>query len=165
MRIWRLMAVGGVLLLFLNQTNALTNNNILVNFSQLVQAIENGDNVRAIIHFDHCVVKESAIQTQLEKRLAGATTRFNFTHYFHAQEKINDQLIDTVTTSMKIFIEHPSGELLTFSGRLRVFEDNTATLHLDFFNPILHKHRLVLDWLCTISDGQDGNGLVLFNFF
>ncbi|ARB92887.1 hypothetical protein [Legionella longbeachae] len=165
MRIWLLMAVGGVLLLSLNQTHALNNSNILVNFSQLVQAIENGDNVRAIIHFDNCLVKESASQTQKERRLEGATTRFNFTHFFHAQEKINDQLIDTVTTSMKIFIERPSGELLTFSGRLSVFEDNTATLHLDFFNPILHKHQLVLDWLCTISNGEDDNGLVLFNFF
>ncbi|KTC83287.1 hypothetical protein [Legionella cincinnatiensis] len=164
MRIWRLMAVGGVLLLSLNPTHALTNN-ILVNFSQLVQAIENGDDVRAIIHFDNCLVKEPTIQTQIERRLAGATTRFNFTHYLHAEEKINDQLIDTVTTSMKIFIEHPSGELLTFSGRLRIFEDNTATLHLDFFNPLLQKHQLVIDWLCTISNGHDDNGLVLFDFF
>ncbi|MDR3502622.1 MAG: hypothetical protein P4L79_08570 [Legionella sp.] len=161
MRIWRSVIVGVLLLLSLNQANAAGTN--LINFSQLVQAVENGDEVRAIIHFDNCLVTEPAIKTRVMRRLDGATTRFNFTHFFHAKENINEQIIDTVTTSMKIFIERPTGELITLSGRLSVFEDNTATLHLDFFDLILHKQQLVVDWTCTISNGQDDNGLVLFN--
>ena len=98
------------------------------------------------------------------RRLNGATTRFNFTQYFHANENINERIIDTVTTSMKIFIERPTGESFILSGRLSVFEDNTATLHFNFLDPILHKQLLVVDWTCNISNGQDdNNGLVLFN--
>ncbi len=162
MRIWQSIVMAGLLLLLLNNANALATN--IVNFPQLVQAVENGDDVRAIIHFDNCLVTQPALQTQIMRRLEGATTRFNFTHYFHAKESVNNQLVDTVTTSMKIFIERSSGEVLTLSGRLSVFEDNTATLHVDFFDPILHKQQLVVDWLCNISNGQDQNGLVLFNF-
>ncbi|CEG58447.1 hypothetical protein [Legionella fallonii] len=162
MRIWQSIVAAALSLLLLTNANALTTN--IINFPQLVQAVENGDDVRAIIHFDNCLVTEPAIQTQVMRRLEGATTRFNFTHYFHAKDSINNQFIDTVTTSMKISIEHPSGEFLTLTGRLSVFEDNTATLHVDFFDPILKKQRLVVDWLCNISNGQDNNGLVLFNF-
>lgn len=161
MRIWRLIVVGVLLLLSLNQANAAGTN--IVNFSQLVQAVENGNDVRAIIHFDNCLVTEPSLRRQVARRLDGATTRFNFTHYFHAQETINERLIDTVTTSMKIFIERPTGESLILSGRLNVFEDNTATLHLNFFDPVLQKQQLVVDWTCNISNGQDNNGLVLFD--
>lgn len=161
MGIWRSISVSVLLSLVLNQASAAGTN--IINFSQLVQAVENGDEVRAIIHFDNCLVTEPSIRTQVMRRLDGATTRFNFTQYFHANENINERIIDTVTTSMKIFIERPTGESFILSGRLSVFEDNTATLHVNFFDPILHKQQLVVDWTCNISNGQDDNGLVLFN--
>ncbi|WP_392538164.1 hypothetical protein [Legionella sp. 227] len=170
MRIWRAAALGVSCLLFLNQANAQnteinnTINNNITNFAQLVQAVESGEDVRAIIHFDNCQVTGPALPTQLRRRLEGATTRFNFTNFFHGQETVNNELTDTVTTSMKFFIQNASGEFLTLSGRLSVFEDNTATLHVNFFDPILHKQQLVVDWLCNISNGEDNNGLVLFNF-
>lgn len=161
MRILRSGVIGLLLLLGLNQAHALVTR--VTNFSQLVQAVEGGEDVRAIIHFDNCLVKDPALRTQTTRRLDGATTRFNFDHYFHAKETINNQLLDTVTTSMKMFIERPSEEVLTLSGRLSVFEDNTATLHVDLFDPVLKKQTLTIDWFCTISNGQDDNGLMLFS--
>lgn len=165
MSISRFVAAGILLLYSFNQANAL--NNYLTNFRQLVQAVESGDDVRAIVHFDNCLVTEPANQTEVTRKFSGATTRFNFTRYFHAKETINDQIIDTVTTSMsiKIFLAHSSGKSLLLSSRLSVFEDNTATIHMNFFDPVLHKSILVVDWLCDISNGQDDNGLVLFDFF
>ncbi|QMT59445.1 hypothetical protein [Legionella sp. PC997] len=170
MRIWQSRRVGILLLLFLGQANAqtivtpLTPTNNITNYLQLVAAVESGNDVRAIIHFDNCEVKGPELQAQIRKQLDGATTRFNFTQFFHGKKNVNDHLMDTVTTSMKIFIESSSGEFLTLSGRLSIFEDNTATLHVDFFDPILHKQKLVVDWFCAISNGEDNNGLVLFNF-
>jgi hypothetical protein len=185
MRTWQLITGLGLLLLSFNNTNAQFNdftraNNANVNananininafatnivtFLQLVEAVENGNNVRAIIHFDHCQVTNPSIQSQVMRRLEGASTRFNFTEFLHARERINGELRDAVTTTMKTIIEQPSGEVFTLFGRLSVFEDNTATLHVDFFDPVLHKQGLVVDWLCNISNGRDDNGLVLFNF-
>jgi len=160
MRVWR-SVVALLLLCLLNHSYA--QNSTLTNFPQLVEAVENGDDVRAIIHFDRCLLTDSTIRTETMRRLAGATTRFNFTHYFHAKENINEQLIDTVTTSIKIFIERPTGEFFTLAGRLSIFEDNTARLHVKFLDPILYKRALEMNWLCSISDGQDNNGLVLFD--
>ena len=64
---------------------------------------------------------------------------------------------------MKIFIQNPSGEFLTLSGRLSVFDDNTVTLHVNFFDPILHKQQMVVDWTCNFNKDDGKNGLVLFN--
>ncbi|MBI2785490.1 MAG: hypothetical protein HYX60_03945 [Legionella longbeachae] len=163
MKIWLSVVVSILFLMSLNHANAQAIN--IINFPQLVEAVENAEDVRAIIHFDNCILTEPANNFKILRRFSGATTRFNFTQYFHAKERIHDVLIDTVTTSMKILIQSPSGELLILSGRLSVFQDNTAAVHLDFFDPILHKQEFVINWQCSISNEQDNNGLVLFNFF
>lgn len=167
MGIWKSMAIGVLLSLSINNANALAT--IIINFPQLVRAVENGDDVKAIIHFDNCDFIEGSLssqfQGQIRRTLEGASTRFNFTQYFHGKERINEQLKDTVTTSMIVHVEQPfaAGELWTVFGRLSVFDDNTATLHINLFDPH-HKNQLALDWLCNISNGRDDNGLVLFDF-
>ncbi|HHT0593244.1 TPA: hypothetical protein ACTXXA_002015 [Legionella anisa] len=164
MKIWQSVVAATFLLFPLSHAHAIAFTNNITDFPQLVQAVESGNDVRAIIHFDDCDVTGPELSAQAKRRLNGATTRFNFTQFFHGKEEIDDNLIDTVTTSMKIFIKKPSGEFVTFSGRLSVFEDNTATLHVDFFDPVLKKQKFVVDWFCRISNGHDSNGLVLFNF-
>ncbi|MCL9684696.1 hypothetical protein [Legionella maioricensis] len=167
MGIWKSVTLGVLLSLSINNANALATT--IINFPQLVRAVENGDDVKAIIHFDNCDFIEGSLssqfQGQIRRTLEGATTRFNFTTYLHFKERINDQLKDTVTTSMIVHVEQPLGvgELWTIFGRLSVFDDNTATLHINLFDPH-HKNRLGLDWLCNISNGRDDNGLVLFDF-
>lgn len=140
---------------------------ILINFTQLVTAIENADDVKAIIHFDRCLVineKNQAIQTQIIKKFDGATTRFNFTKYLHAKEQLTGELQDTVTTSIKTSIEQSSGEFLTLFAQLKIFDDNTATIHIDSFAPVGQKTSLSVDWFCNISNGSDNNGLILYDF-
>ncbi|BCA94534.1 hypothetical protein TUM19329_08950 [Legionella antarctica] len=167
MRIWQSIIMGLVLSLSINNANAL--GTILTNFIQLVRAVENGDDVKAIIRFDNCDLRDeffsSQFQGQIRRRLEGASTRFNFTKYFHSKERINEQLRDTVTTSMTNHIDLPlgTGELWTVFGRLSVFDDNTANLHVGLFDP-QHKNRLNIEWDCDISNGRDDNGLVLFDF-
>ncbi len=167
MRIWQSILTGLLFSLSINNANALAT--ILINFPQLVRAVENGDDVKAIIHFDNCDLKDeffsSPFQGEVRRRLEGASTRFNFTKYFHAKERINEQLKDTVTTSMISHIDLPLGtsELWTVFGRLSVFDDNTAILHINLFDP-QHKNRLNIEWECDISNGRDDNGLVLFDY-
>ncbi|MDF1929810.1 hypothetical protein PGH45_06685 [Legionella pneumophila] len=104
-----------------------------------------------------------SLQTQLVQNLDGASTRFNFTEYLHFRTRINDQLRDTVTTVSNKIFEYSPGVFLSASGRLNVFEDNTATLRVNFYNPALGTSVLIIDWLCDISNGNDENGLFLYN--
>lgn len=164
MRIWKPTLLGVLLSLSVTCANAIKT--ILVNYVELVKAVETADDVKAIIYFDHCEITDQAIQNQITKTLAGATTRFNFTKYLHYNAVINGQLNDTVTTSMISRIEQPTGELWIIFGRLSVFDDNTAILHVNYYDPIRHKKQLGVDWLCGISkgiDNENNKGLVLYD--
>lgn len=159
MRIWRI-SIMSVLLVYLTSAQALTTQ--IINYVQLVKAVEGGDDVKAIVHFDRCQIKDEALQEQFAQNLDGASTRFNFTQFAHYKLRVNGQLRDNVVTSRSLFEKQPIGKVEINFGRLRVFEDNTAEIHIDFFDPN-KKERLVIKWLCDISDGHDDNGLVLFN--
>jgi hypothetical protein len=150
-------------LLSLSITSAYALKTILLNYTQLVKAVEFGDDVRAIVHFDNCDLMDPENQNQIIRNQDGVTTRFNFTKFLHFKIRINSQLKDTVTTSIVSYLDMTTGEKLTLFGRLSVFDDNTATVHVDLFDPMLHKNKLVIDWLCDISNGNDRNGLVLFD--
>ena len=162
MRIWKLTLLGALLSLSINTANALASN--IINFDQLVKAVERGDDVKAIIHFDNCQITDKALQEQLMRNLEGATTRFNFTRFLHAKVRVNNQLTDTVTTSMESQIMLDSGVIWTVFGRLNVYEDDTAILHVDFYDPITHKNQLDVDWECDISNGRDNKGLILLDY-
>lgn len=154
MKIGLAMAMGFFLLPSFNHANTLVNT--IFNYPQLVQSIENGYDVRGIIHFNKCFVTTSDNSEELRSRLEGVSTGFRFTSFFHAKEKVNEQLVDCVSTFSKMLIESPSGEFFTLLSRLSVFEDNTARLHVVAFDPILNKKRWVVDWLCNMNTAQNG---------
>jgi len=159
---WSSAARMVYVILFISNANASTTQ--ILNFPQLVRAVESGDNVKAIIHFDNCQLLDSSLQSLLAQNLDEASTRFNFTTYVHYKVKINGQLKDTVTTSMRGFAEQSTtGQLLTLFGRLSVYDDNTALLHVSYYDPVSHSKKWVVEWSCDISNGRDDNGLVLFN--
>ncbi|KTD31248.1 hypothetical protein Lmor_2745 [Legionella moravica] len=157
-----------VLCLIINNAYAdfTTNNALIVNFTELVKAVESGNDVKAIIHLDRCQITDPTTQSQLAQNLIGASTRFNFTQYLHYNVRVNGQLKDTVTTTMTSSVELPvPGVFWSVFGRLSVFDDDTATLYVDYFDPLHHQSHLVVEWRCDISNGKDTNGLVLINGF
>lgn len=158
---WRLAAALFLMGLWMTNANAITN--LLTTYSQLVKALEAGDDVKAIIHLDKCQISDPAIQIQLAQNLDGASTRINFTQFLHDKIRVNGQLKDTVITSTNTVIERSSGVFLTAFGRLSMYDDNTGVFHIDFFDPKVHKSQLVVDWLCDISNGNDDHGLFLFD--
>lgn len=135
---------------------------IITNYPQLVKAVEGGDDVKAIIHFDRCDINNQDFKTQFAQNLEGATTRFNFTKYAHFKFRKNGQLTDNVETIMNSLQIRPSDQIKTTRGQLRVFEDNTSEVHIDFFD---HQHNKLFDiiWTCDISKGNDDNGLILYD--
>ena len=139
----------------------------LTNFPQLVGAVQSATDVRAIIYFDKCIIQNQnqSVQVEIMRILEEASTRFNFNIFFHGKELIDTQSRDTVSTSMKMFFEHPStGDFLTLFGRLKIFEDNTALLRVIVYDPIAHKKQFIIEWLCEISNGKDEKGLYLYDF-
>lgn len=136
---------------------------LLLNFEQLVKAVERGDDVKAIIHFDKCLTTNELNKIQIIQNSIGASTRFNFTEFSHYTISINGQVRDTVVTTLSDFIERPSGDFFRHVRRLNVFEDNSAVVHLDYIDPLHNKLKYSLEWNCDISNGKDTNGLLLYD--
>jgi hypothetical protein len=136
---------------------------LLTNFQQLVTAVESADEVRAIIHFDKCLLTDAALRTEFSQNLEEATTRINFNRYLHYKPRINDQIRNVVETVDDMVVEQPAGVFLLILRRLTVFEDNTALLHINIFDKTHKTPKLVIDWECDISNGRDDKGLYLFD--
>lgn len=137
---------------------------LLTSYHQLVKALEQAEDVKAIIHLDLCDITDDALQEQLAQNLDAATTRFNFTHYLHYKSRTGDQLKDVVTTNAEYLVERSPGVFVKVLGNLTVLDDNTATLRVGFYSPNLQTKYLVVDFLCDISNGRDDNGLYLYDF-
>ncbi|WP_298622427.1 hypothetical protein [uncultured Legionella sp.] len=159
-----------LLLLIVNSANAISLSGVYItNFAQLVSALNNGEDVRAIIHLERCLIinsTDSTIQEQINSSISGVSTRFDFNKFLHYTSRIDGRTRDTVTTSMTTLVEQSTpGVFWKVFARLSVFgdESNTGNLRIDYFDPVSHKSQLVVEWRCDISNGNDNNGLVLID--
>lgn len=138
-------------------------NTLLISFPQLVKAVESGNNVRAIVHFDRCFLQNQAKAKVNIENFDGASTRFNFYQFRHIKGMKNDQFRDTVTTTESKLNEYPNGGFIKTFSHLSVFDDNTAEIRYLVINPANSSVQYELDWLCDISNGNDDNGLFLYD--
>jgi hypothetical protein len=128
------------------------------NYTDLVTAVESGQDVRAIVRFDRCIAKQRTDTSHY----IGASTRINFDRYSHYKVKVGNELKDAVATSMTMMIEHPNGEFLYDYGRLRIYGDNTADFHAAYHDPVTNKLTYSMDWVCPVTDNAAQSGVVLF---
>lgn len=163
MKRFNIVMIALLTCLFMTSANAIPR--LILTFDQLVKAVEVGDDVKAIIHLDRCQITDPKVQSQISQNIDGASTRMNFTKYLHFKGKVNGQLKDTVTTTSESVVEQSTGIFWTIYGRLSVFDDNTATFHIDYYDTPDKKSQLVVDWDCEISNGKDLNGLYLYDNF
>lgn len=159
----RLSASLFLALFSLPQAYALTS--MILNFEQLVRSLEMGDDIKAIVRLDRCNLIDLSLQQQLMPYLDGSSTRFNFNQYLHYKTRFNGQLRDTVTTTITTYVDKGNDQLWTLTGRLNIYDDNTATIHVDYYNADHRQHQFAVDWRCDISNGRDGHGIYLFNDF
>ncbi|STX43781.1 Uncharacterised protein [Legionella donaldsonii] len=153
----------GLLLLSLVTHAVSAQTTLISNYSQLVTALERGDDVKAILHFDKCHLDPNSAAAHILPKLKGASTRFNFNEYTHYKLQIDDQEKDIIVTSITMLIEHPHGEFWNNYARLRIFEDNSAELHIAYYDPLTDEKQLGMDWSCHLSNGKDGNGIMIFD--
>jgi hypothetical protein len=140
-------------------------------YHQLVEALENGNDVKAIIHLDLCDLDEDSLDEaflgQVNQSIDGASTRFNFNQYV----KLRLNSVNTVTTSQSSLVEQSPGVFLNLFSRLSIYEDPTRIprVHIELYDPKNNASKWVLNFECGISNGRDGNntesdddGLVLY---
>lgn len=163
MRYWLSSVIIGMMLITVVTTSQAAAPTLLTNFQQLVNALEQGMDVKAIIYLERCQLNTHATVKLADGNLKGSSTRFNFSSYLHDKVRFHGKLMDSVTTSATAFNEYLTERFLQNYSRLRIFENNSARLYIASYDPVTYEKKLSVDWMCQISNGQDNNAIMLFN--
>jgi hypothetical protein len=104
---------------------------ILTTYDQLLSALQEGNNVRAIIHLDKCQPKKIKImEGDPLPDVSGAFTRIDFIQFSY-YKVLTDQGREryTAAASYSTMTEHRHYGLTRGYARIRVFDDNTGDFH------------------------------------
>ncbi|VVC75807.1 hypothetical protein AQUSIP_11040 [Aquicella siphonis] len=136
----------------------------LTSYDQLLQALHQGDDVKAIVYFDKCVLKPlpGIKMLKAESDTGGTSTRINFSIFSHYKVKTDaGQERYVIATSNTILTEHAALGLVHAYGRLRVYEDNSAEFHAAYYDAKTYALKGGANYLCRISSGADDGAVVL----
>jgi hypothetical protein len=151
--------LAGISVLCLCAANAFAVTTNIKSFSELVSAVENGSDVKAIIHFDKCSSKQRMANFV---EYSGSSGRLNFDRFSHYKVTVGNELKETVATSMTMMIENANGVLSNNYARLRIYADNTADFHATYNDPLTNKSTFTMDLVCPFSANVEQSGVVLF---
>lgn len=123
----------------------------LLSYEALLQALNAGDDVKAIIHFDKCKAKDN------QDNVVRAEGALNFNVFNHYQLPTGKYVIATSTT---VFTEHRDFGPVSNYVRLRVHEDNSTEVYIAFYDPNTHVKKNAIEYLCQLNaDKQSGLSL------
>lgn len=146
-------------LLSLGMLSALTSayaGNPLGNYQELSKALQQGDDVVGIVHFDNCKTSKPSPVNQ------GASTRVNFTIFSNYKVPVNGINRMTIATSYSMLTEHRDlGTILVF-GRLRIFEDNSSEFHVAYYDAKTHELKNATDYTCEVGTAA-ASGITLID--
>ena len=129
-------------------------------YDQLVKALQQGDDIRAIVHIEKCTPKNAAAAKY--GSAYAAETNFPFTLFSHYV--LNESPARyTVATSNSVMLEHHLLGLVQAYGRLRIFENNQAELHTAYFDPKTYEKKISMDFDCTVSTKNADQAIVLID--
>jgi len=116
-----------------------------------VEALRQGDNVHAILELDKCKLATAVTPPDM----TGAMTRMNFDVFSYYKVVMpNGKLQFAVATSSNLLVEHRQFGVAQGYARLRVFEDDSAELHLAHFDPKTYEQKSDINYLCQLNNGM-----------
>lgn len=130
---------------------------LLSSYTDLVQALAQGDSVRAIMLINKCSITKTAFDSN--EVIAG----MNFSTFNKYAIHVGPQQKDGVATSRTILVEASQLGPVYNYVRLRVFEDNTAEILSEYLDPLTYKKLDAKTANCIVSNGHDQNGLLLYD--
>ncbi len=130
----------------------------ITSYGDLLTTLTQGASVRAIILVNKCSTTNASADIQ-EDAIAG----MNFTVFNKHPITIGKVQKNMIATSISTLIEH--GKLGTIYNyvRLRVFDDNTAELFSEYLDPRTYQPLGTMTTHCSISNGHDQNGILLYS--
>ncbi len=147
-----------IIAVMFSQITSASPHKILLSYADLLGAVKNGDNVRAVMTLSKCIPSSHSVDND-NSALGG----MDFTNFNKYQTVIDGQQKNIIATSTNIIVEHNQLGTIYDYVRLRVFEDNSAELFSEYLDPKTYTRLGSRSFHCHLSDGNDQNGIVLYD--
>ncbi len=155
---WTLKSCIFIIALIISQITLASSHKILSSYSDLLGAVKDGDNVRAVMTLSKCTPLNQSVDNDI-----GALGGMDFTNFNKYQTLISGQQKNIISTSINVIVEHNQLGTVYDYVRLRVFEDNSAELFSEYLDPKNYARLGSRSFVCHLSDGKDQNGIVLYD--
>jgi len=130
------------------------------NFSDLMLALNSGEQVRAVMHYSQCKW-DTALQSQGAIPEATASIVIDTWEYF-ARGAIRNKMA-FVVFSKSALIENPIGKGFVYNyGKVRINEDNSVIVSAKYIHPKSLRTLMDESFRCTIHSGENAGGVDLF---
>ena len=127
-------------------------------FQQLMDALNSGENVRAIIHYGKCELIIDSTAVQAPDAIGGMG--FQTFEYF-AKMSIRNEMA-YVTTSETVLIGHPYYGYVYNYAKIRVYEDNSVEIIARYLEPNTYEVKMDETFRTFINDGTNEGAVYLY---
>jgi hypothetical protein len=142
-----------------SSASILAETKILANYDQLLQALDSGSQVRAVVHFDKCKLESGDGRIS---SLSGGLTFDVFNHYdMPIEGNRTREVISTSKTVFSLGTRYEFGPINNYV-RLHVFKDNTAQLFGAFLDPQTYEQKTAVSYTCPVSGDVNHAGVSLY---
>ncbi|CAM2822137.1 hypothetical protein [Legionella worsleiensis] len=135
------------------------NNKLLASYDELLQTLDSGNKVRAVVHVNKCTLIEG---TELAKVI---TMGFNYDWYNHYNLRIDSQHSkEVITTSKNIFSVTQLNALGSVNNyvQLHIFKDNSAYVFGAIIDPVTYEQKITATYSCPLDVNSSNSGIVLY---
>lgn len=147
--------IAGALLMLVCTAHSQT---LVTEFASLMTALEEGKEVRAILHYAQCRLVVDGKETKSPDAIGGMS--FGTFEYFAAGAIGNSKAY--VTTSETVLISHPRHGYVYNYVKLKVYEDNAVDIVARYLNP--STFQIVMDeiFYAQMSSASENRGALFF---
>ncbi len=132
--------------------------NQIKNFDSLMESLNNGKDVKAVIHYAKCKLIIDSVETEAPEAIGGML--LNTFEYF-AKMSINNPKA-FVTTSETVLITHRKRGFVYNYVKIKIYDDNKVEIIAKYLLP--NTLEVVMDetFYAEINDGSNDQGVFLY---
>ena len=130
----------------------------LNNFGDLMDALNTGKSVRAVIHYGKCELIIDSVAVEAPDAIGGM--EFQTFEYFAKMSIRNEKAY--VTTSETVLIGHPYYGYVYNYAKLRIYEDNFVEIIARYLDPKSYEVKMDETFTTIINDGNNEGAIYLY---
>jgi hypothetical protein len=130
----------------------------LNNFGDLMDALNTGESVRAVIHYGKCELIIDSVAVEAPDAIGGM--EFQTFEYFAKMSIRNEKAY--VTTSETVLIGHPYYGYVYNYAKLRIYEDNFVEIIARYLDPKSYEVKMDETFTTIINDGKNEGAIYLY---